>query len=225
MRCYKGLLDRKIGVQALNLILPNPWHKFMFRSNANFTYVCMLASRARLWRPNSRGGSCCFGKLGRNFSGNALPRVHSHSLGQEDTRTASVEDGLQKQARLQGCSTFWQCKPCLLVGEPQSKTTNCKVKFHVRESHWLQTHTLLQPPRSGIYQVFHKANCLKAEIFMGILAKRTVRYLQSSGYVDESVQKAGVPGIPGCIKHAAMILNAIQDGKKKTQRKPECSLV
>ena len=84
----------------------------------SYSIVCMLASRGRLWRPNSRGVSCCFGKLGTNFSGNALPRVHSHSLGQEDTRTASVEDGLQKQARLQGCSTFWQCKPCLLVGEP-----------------------------------------------------------------------------------------------------------
>ena len=52
------------------------------------------------------------------------------------------------------------------------------------------------------------------KIFMGILAKRTVVYLQSNGYVDESVQKAGVPGIPGCIEHASTIWDAIQEAKK-----------
>ena len=51
------------------------------------------------------------------------------------------------------------------------------------------------------------------KIFMGILAKRTVSYLQSNGYVDESVQKAGVPGIPGCIEHAFTIWDAIQEAK------------
>ena len=52
------------------------------------------------------------------------------------------------------------------------------------------------------------------KIFMGILAKRTVAYLQSNGYVDESVQKAGIPGIPGCIEHAFSIWDAIQEAKK-----------
>ena len=36
------------------------------------------------------------------------------------------------------------------------------------------------------------------KIFMGILAKRTVAFLQNNGYVGESVQKAGIAGIPGC---------------------------
>ena len=49
---------------------------------------------------------------------------------------------------------------------------------------------------------------------MGILAKRTVTYLKSNGYVDESVQKAGVAGIPGCIEHAFTIWDAIQEAKK-----------
>ena len=52
---------------------------------------------------------------------------------------------------------------------------------------------------------------------MGILAKRTVSYLQSNGYVDESVQKAGVPGIPGCIEHAFTIWDAIQEAKKTNE--------
>ena len=49
---------------------------------------------------------------------------------------------------------------------------------------------------------------------MGILAKRTVTYLQGNGYIDESVQKAGVPGIPGCIEHAYTIWDNIQEAKK-----------
>ena len=55
---------------------------------------------------------------------------------------------------------------------------------------------------------------MACKIFMGILAKRTVIYLQSNGYVDESVQKAGVPGIPGFIEHAFTIWDAIQEAKK-----------
>ena len=49
---------------------------------------------------------------------------------------------------------------------------------------------------------------------MGIIAKRTVSFLQSNGFIDESIQKAGVPGIPGCIEHAFSIWDAIQDAKK-----------
>ena len=48
-------------------------------------------------------------------------------------------------------------------------------------------------------------------------AKRTVTYLQSNGYVDESVQKAGEAGIPGCIEHAFTIWDAIQEAKKTNE--------
>ena len=58
---------------------------------------------------------------------------------------------------------------------------------------------------------------MACKIFMGILAKRTVAYLQSNGYVDESVQKAGVPGIPGCVEHAFTIWDAIQEAKKTNE--------
>ena len=52
------------------------------------------------------------------------------------------------------------------------------------------------------------------KIYMDILAKRTVTFLQSNGYIDESIQKAGIPGIPGCVEHAFSIWDAIQDAKK-----------
>ena len=46
-----------------------------------------------------------------------------------------------------------------------------------------------------------------------MLAARMVKFLQANGYIDESVQKAGIPGIPGCIEHAYTIWNTIQETK------------
>ena len=37
------------------------------------------------------------------------------------------------------------------------------------------------------------------KVFFGILAWRVISFVQKNGYVDESVQKAGIPGIPGCV--------------------------
>ena len=52
------------------------------------------------------------------------------------------------------------------------------------------------------------------KIYMGILARRTVEYLQRNGFINESVQKAGIPGIPGCVEHASSIWDIIQEAKK-----------
>ena len=49
------------------------------------------------------------------------------------------------------------------------------------------------------------------KIFMGIIAKRTVAFLQANRYVDESVQKAG---ILGRTEHAFSIWDSIQEAKK-----------
>ena len=51
---------------------------------------------------------------------------------------------------------------------------------------------------------------VEGKIYVGILAKRTVSYIQNNGYINESVQKAG---IPGCIEHAFSIWDVIQDAK------------
>ena len=37
----------------------------------------------------------------------------------------------------------------------------------------------------------------------------------SNKYVDTSIQKGGVPGVPGCIEHSSMIWEAIQRAKKR----------
>ena len=51
------------------------------------------------------------------------------------------------------------------------------------------------------------------KIYMGILPKRTVDFLQNNGYIGASVQKAGISGIPGCIEHVPTIWEAIQEAK------------
>lgn len=58
---------------------------------------------------------------------------------------------------------------------------------------------------------------IDGKIFMGILAKRTISFLQRNGYVDEEVQKAGLPGIPGCVEHAFSIWEEIQRAKQEKQ--------
>ena len=53
------------------------------------------------------------------------------------------------------------------------------------------------------------------KIFLGVLAKRVLMSLTSNGYIDETVQKACIPGSPGCIEHAAMIWDEIQEAKRE----------
>ena len=50
------------------------------------------------------------------------------------------------------------------------------------------------------------------KIFFGILARRLSKFSIGNGYID--IQKAGVPGSPGCIEHKAMIWHTIQIAKR-----------
>jgi len=54
---------------------------------------------------------------------------------------------------------------------------------------------------------------VEGKIFFAVIAARLTRYLLDNGYIDTSVQKGGVPGIPGCLEHSAMIWEAIQKAK------------
>jgi len=53
------------------------------------------------------------------------------------------------------------------------------------------------------------------KIYFGILAARVMKFVQMNGYIDETVQKAGVPGIPGCVEHAFSIWDTIQKAKEE----------
>ena len=51
------------------------------------------------------------------------------------------------------------------------------------------------------------------KIMFGILANRLAAFLLQNGYIDTSVQKAGILGFPGCVEHCAMIWHTIQEAK------------
>ena len=40
---------------------------------------------------------------------------------------------------------------------------------------------------------------VEGKIFFGVFAKRLTTFLLANGYIDTSVQKAGIPGFPGCL--------------------------
>ena len=47
------------------------------------------------------------------------------------------------------------------------------------------------------------------------MATRLTKYLKENEYLDVSVQKGGIPGVPGCVEHATMIWDAIQRAKSE----------
>ena len=82
---------------------------------------------------------------------------------------------------------------------------------------WARTEGIYLPkePDSTSLSQFRPISLLNTDgkIFLGVLAKRVLTYLTSNGYIDETVQKACIPGSPGCIEHAAMIWDEIQVAK------------
>ena len=51
---------------------------------------------------------------------------------------------------------------------------------------------------------------MEGKIFFGVLARRLVNFVVINECIDTSVQKAGVPGFPGCLEYVAMIRDTIR---------------
>ena len=47
--------------------------------------------------------------------------------------------------------------------------------------------------------------CVEAKVFLSIVSKRLGTYLEQNTYIDTSVQKGGVSGIPGCLEHNGVV--------------------
>ena len=58
---------------------------------------------------------------------------------------------------------------------------------------------------------------VEGKIFFGVFAKRLTTFLLANGYIDTSVQKAGIPGFPGCLEHGQMIWNSLMTAKRLKQ--------
>lgn len=47
--------------------------------------------------------------------------------------------------------------------------------------------------------------CVKGKIFFKIVSQRLMEFLLKNGYIDTSVQKGGVRGVPGCLEHTGVV--------------------
>lgn len=53
------------------------------------------------------------------------------------------------------------------------------------------------------------------KIFFAVIARRLTSFVQANGFIDTSIQKAGIPGFPGCLEHAQMIWDAIKEARRE----------
>ena len=56
---------------------------------------------------------------------------------------------------------------------------------------------------------------VEGKIFFSIIAQRLSTYLLKNCFIDTSIQKAGIPGFPGCLEHINVIWQQIQSAKKE----------
>ena len=52
------------------------------------------------------------------------------------------------------------------------------------------------------------------KIFFGVHTCRMTTFLMSNHYINTSIQKAGIPGFPGCLEYSQMIWNSILSAKR-----------
>ena len=52
------------------------------------------------------------------------------------------------------------------------------------------------------------------KMYMSALAKRISGHMVENSYIDTSTQKAGIPGVSGCIEHTSVISQLIKEVKK-----------
>ena len=73
--------------------------------------------------------------------------------------------------------------------------------------------------KSELLSQFRPISLLNVEgkIFFSVLSRRLSNFVLANGYIDTSVQKAGIPGFPGCLEHASAIWSIIK--RAKTEKK------
>lgn len=83
---------------------------------------------------------------------------------------------------------------------------------------WLVAEGCFTPKETNFTEIkqFHTIALLNVEgkIFLWILVRRLTTFMVDNGYVqhdfmDTSVQKGGVPGVPGCLAHTSVISKII----------------
>ncbi|XP_049324773.1 uncharacterized protein LOC125789951 [Astyanax mexicanus] len=55
---------------------------------------------------------------------------------------------------------------------------------------------------------------VEGKIFFSVLARRTTDFLLKNKYIDTSVQKGGIPGVPGCLEHTGVVTQLIREARE-----------
>lgn len=55
---------------------------------------------------------------------------------------------------------------------------------------------------------------VEGKIFFSILAKRLADFFLRTGYIDTSLQKGGIFGVPGCLEHTGVVIELIKEAKR-----------
>ncbi|XP_053170226.1 uncharacterized protein LOC128354001 [Scomber japonicus] len=70
--------------------------------------------------------------------------------------------------------------------------------------------------RSTTIEQFRTISLLNVEgkIFFSILSHRLSDFLLRNQYIDTSVQKGGIPGVPGCLEHSGVVTQLIREARE-----------
>lgn len=55
---------------------------------------------------------------------------------------------------------------------------------------------------------------VEGKIFFSIVAKRLADFFLKNGHIDTSVQKGGIPGIPGCLEHTGVVTQLLREARE-----------
>lgn len=69
--------------------------------------------------------------------------------------------------------------------------------------------------KSTTIEQFRTISLLNVEgkIFFSILSQRLSDYLLKNQYINPSVQKGGIPGVPGCLEHSGVVRQLIREAR------------
>ena len=54
----------------------------------------------------------------------------------------------------------------------------------------------------------------ESKIFFSLLSRRLSDFFLGNGYIDTSVQKGGVAGMPGCLEHTGVLTQLLREAKE-----------
>ncbi|KAL7858311.1 hypothetical protein AOLI_G00184130 [Acnodon oligacanthus] len=90
------------------------------------------------------------------------------------------------------------------------------------DCHWLQNSISISLCIENSTQLdqFHIISllCIEAKIFFGAISKRLCMYLTKNTYIDTSVHKSSITGMPGYVEHTSVVTQLIQEARESKSK-------